>query len=492
MISKLPYLQIGYRGTYYFRLVIPKHLRHSVGQDSIRRSLKTTDIHTAQRRAAILYTDLKKAMKKLLDTENGGIWSAAEDEHDKSLKQTIVVGNLKIAYPDGRVVECEKIETDPNSEKDSEHLKITLQQLGLDSQPGTLVERVEGVESQSKAVRPISSYIEKITNDKRREKCSEKYVGALRDAILTFIEIVGDIQADQLDRDCARKYADGFMKLPSNRTKKPQYRTKTVKQLLSMHIPKEDLVSDTTFNNNLQKLSTFAIWLKLEKVLIGENPFAGFALDLGKARYQWSAFTREEITKIFDPKTYRYDTKKPAHYWVPITTSHCGSRVEEICCMNKSDVIEVDGVWCLRLFEDADDKSSKNAMSERLVPIHSKLLELGFLQYVETLPNGSKLFPNLKKTVNGYHSAVSNAFNRYLGEIGVKRDKLSLKSFRHSVITELLKLEIRLEHIREIVGHSSEHDITLGRYAKGVPVDVLKRAIDQLDWSLPMAQRPKL
>lgn len=100
MISKLPYLQIGYRGTYYFRLVIPKHLRHSVGQDSIRRSLKTTDIHTAQRKAASLY----RIMKKLLDTESGGIWSAAEDENDNSLKHTIVVGNLKMTYPDGRTV----------------------------------------------------------------------------------------------------------------------------------------------------------------------------------------------------------------------------------------------------------------------------------------------------------------------------------------------------------------------------------------------------
>jgi len=485
MISKLPYLQIGYRGTYYFRLVIPKHLRHSVGQASIRRSLKTTDIHTAQRRASSLY----RTMKKLLDTESGGIWSAAEDENDNALKNTIVVGNLKITYPDGRTVECEKIETDPNSERDSENLKIALSQLGIDGkQPGTVVERVE---PKTKTAKPLSMYIEKIVNDKRREKCSEKYCGALRDAILTFIEIVGDIQADQLDRDCARKYADGFMKLPSNRTKKPRYRAKTVKQLLSMHIPKEDLVSDTTFNNNLQKLSTFALWLKLEKVLSGENPFSGFALDLGKARNQWCAFTKEEIQKVFDPKTYVYDRNRPSHFFVPLITSHCGSRVEEVCCMNKSDVIEVDGVWCLRLFEDADDKSSKNAMSERLVPIHSKLLELGFLKYVETLPNGSKLFPNLNKTVNGYHSAVSNAFNRYLEEIGVKRDKLSLKSFRHSAITELLKLEIRLEHIREIVGHSVEHDITLGRYAKGVPVEVLKRAVDRLDWNLATSQLPK-
>lgn len=498
MHSKLSYLQIGSTGTFYFRLVIPKDLRHIFGQSYLRRSLKTSNILEAHHRSAQIHCLLKQAfdkvrpMKKLIDADKNGpaIWSVAEDDNDNSLKHTIVIGNLKITYPDGRTVECEKIETDPNSERDTEQLKMTYSALGLDGTPGVAqgldqnsAKKIEaGIAQNNQLAGLISTYIESFVADKRREERTEKYCGALRDAITSLIDLIGDIPANKIDRGYVRIFVDKFRKLPSNRTRSPRYRNLTVKELLSMPIPEEDLVSKATFNNNLQKLSTFAIWLKKENVLAGENPFSDFFLDLGKARDQWFALTEDDVKKIFAPSSYIYDPKRPSHYWVPLITSHSGSRIEEICCMNKSDIIQTDGIWCYRLFEDADDKSTKNAGSERFVPIHKRIIELGFLKYVDSLPEGSKLFPNLNMTVNGYHSAVSNSFSRYLSRVGVKSDKKSLKSFRHSVITELFRLETAIEHIREIVGHSAEHDITASRYNKNFPVSTLQRIINSIDW----------
>jgi len=498
MHSKLSYLQVGSTGTIYFRLVIPKDLRHTFGQSYIRRSLKTTNVLVAHRRAAQIHYLLKRAfdkvrpMKKMLEASKYGpaIWSVADDDNDDTFKQTIVIGNLKITYPDGKTVECEKIETDPNSERDTEQLQMTYSALGLDGTPGApqgfeqnSAKKIEArIVQNTQPAGLVSTYIEPFIADKRREERTEKYCGALRDAITSLIDIIGDIPANKINRDYVRMFVDGFRRLPSNRSRSPRYRNLTVKELLSMPIPEEDLVSKATFNNNLQKLSTFALWLKKEKILEGDNPFSDFFVDLGKARYQWNALTIDEIQKIFHPDTYKYDPDRPSHYWVPLITSHSGSRIEEICCMNKTDIIRTDDIWCYRLFEDADDKSSKNAGSERLVPIHKRIIELGFPKYVDSLPDGSKLFPNLNMTVNGYHSAVSNSFSRYLSRVGVKSDKKSLKSFRHTVITELFRLETAVEHIREIVGHSAEHDITASRYNKRFPLATLQRIINTIDW----------
>ena len=48
---------------------------------------------------------------------------------------------------------------------------------------------------------------------------------------------------------------------------------------------------------------------------------------------------------------------------------------------------------------DSRDKSVKTHAGNRLVPLHPKLLEFGFLNYVEQIRNDNhqKLFPNLKK-----------------------------------------------------------------------------------------------
>jgi integrase len=88
------------------------------------------------------------------------------------------------------------------------------------------------------------------------------------------------------------------------------------------------------------------------------------------------------------------------------------------------------------------------------VPLHHKLLELGFLDYV-----GGKeglLFPGLVQHSSGrFSDAPSKAFRRHLEKIGVKRPKLSFHSLRHTFIAAMKRtVPAEFETRERLVGHA--------------------------------------
>ena len=45
------------------------------------------------------------------------------------------------------------------------------------------------------------------------------------------------------------------------------------------------------------------------------------------------------------------------------------------------DIKEIDKIWCIDINRNTNDKKLKNASSEKVIPIHPKLIELGFLNF---------------------------------------------------------------------------------------------------------------
>ncbi|BDO04984.1 hypothetical protein KAM622c_45710 [Klebsiella quasipneumoniae subsp. quasipneumoniae] len=63
-----------------------------------------------------------------------------------------------------------------------------------------------------------------------------------------------------------------------------------------------------------------------------------------------------------------------------------------------SDVLADDGVYYLNLESDNESgKKLKNANARRKIPLHSKLISLGFIDYVNALKDAgyARLFPAL-------------------------------------------------------------------------------------------------
>ena len=123
-------------------------------------------------------------------------------------------------------------------------------------------------------------------------------------------------------------------------------------------------------------------------------------------------FTRTELRSLFESDEYRNRKfEKPFQYWVPIIALFTGARLEEICQLYLTDIQFHESGWFFHFSEELYDttvstthqKRLKTTSSERICPVHPKLLELGLLKFVDELRGDGKgrLFPDLKVEANG-------------------------------------------------------------------------------------------
>ena len=131
---------------------------------------------------------------------------------------------------------------------------------------------------------------------------------------------------------------------------------------------------------------------------------------------------------------------------------------------------------------NSNDKKLKNASSERVIPIHPKLIELGFLNFVkgQKKNNSQRLFSHLKLGSDGYIKNVSRFFNvKWLPEIGVKTSKKSFHSLRHTFANELKQSGVSEQVASELFGHAFQ-SITYGRYGKESRIEILMKEISKI------------
>ena len=162
-----------------------------------------------------------------------------------------------------------------------------------------------------------------------------------------------------------------------------------------------------------------------------------------------------------------------AAYWLPLLALLMGARREELGQLRVSDVRQapyVDGdeirqqVWCIDITDTPDDGEGlanqvKNAASRRLIPLHPKLIELGFIRYVQGLANQQgRVFPELKPVGVGQKltDKWGQWFGRYKRQIGITDRTKVFHSFRHTWKTYAVDAGIAERVCREFQGHEGK------------------------------------
>lgn len=158
--------------------------------------------------------------------------------------------------------------------------------------------------------------------------------------------------------------------------------------------------------------------------------------------------------------------------------AYTGARIEEICQIKLADLIEVDGVYCI------DIKQSKTNAGERLVPIHSELLPL-----VKRLKADSKDVYLLKTNRGGKYGTkskeMSSEFSAFKIALGYTKDVV-FHSFRHTMVTELERADIKNILVMSIVGHEvgGSLSMTFDRYSDGPTPKAKKEAIEKVKFDI--------
>ncbi|EKY25998.1 site-specific recombinase, phage integrase family, partial [Brevundimonas diminuta 470-4] len=252
----------------------------------------------------------------------------------------------------------------------------------------------------------------------------------------------------------------------------------------------------------LNKLGGVLNWAVKEEIL-DRNPAQGLRVpDPVARRDKRLPFSAGQLQTIFSAPLYTgcrddghgYATPGPerprnARFWIPLLSMFGGLRLNEACQLDVADIRRIDGVDCFVITErsegDHNDKRLKTASSERVVPIHRTLIDLGFMDFVRQRKRAgeTKLFAEVGMGATGYRSTTFSAwFRRFVAKAGAESPKTCFHSFRHGFRDALRESRIDRDIALALGGWTAGNGSAsvADTYGNGYQIATLKKAIDRV------------
>ena len=344
---------------------------------------------------------------------------------------------------------------------------------------------------------PSAPLLSAVLDECLRAKASRrdaKGAGRIKADTVMLIEWLGDKPVDAYSKSDLINFRDDcLLKLPSNRSKKKNYKELSLKQVVKLKVPASDLLSACAVNNTLTSLGT-VLHHAIDSGYARINPVLGLRVekDTGGER----SFSVEQVHTIMS--RLEYDPEKPSRYWAVIIGLYQGMRLNEICQLHLSDIYtDNDGIAVIDINENGKattKKHLKNKASRRTIPIHPTVLSLGFMDFVEARRKATRntealLFLDVSWTAdNLYRGRVSIWFNTVFKKsfLAAKDHKLNFHSLRHTFIKQAQNQARMSDRVsQELTGHevkgtSSVHQGYSGRLK---PVHLLEE-LSKLDYGL--------
>ena len=175
-----------------------------------------------------------------------------------------------------------------------------------------------------------------------------------------------------------------------------------------------------------------------------------------KASQSYDPFDEHDLRLIFEPEHYLRRNNASDDFWAPLVGLYTGARLGEIVTLALDGVVRdpASGLWCLKI-------GTKNANSQRLVPVPAALVDLGFLEHVEHVRQlgATVLFPHREANATRIHDPskhASRVFGQYLNDVGIRDPKKVFHSFRHLAITRMHVRKVPSRESELIVGHAAQ------------------------------------
>ncbi len=315
-----------------------------------------------------------------------------------------------------------------------------------------------------------------------------------------FLEVAGaKTPVTDITPDMIREFKSLLLKLPANLVKKKALDglplRDAIKAAEKLGMPKLSL---RTADKYLGMLNSFFQWA-CDNSYLTVNPVGRISVPFkrSKTAEDGRSYELDQLNKLFASPLYT-GHKSPSSrqlpgdvhtrdgkFWMPLIALFSGMRSGEIIQLQLQDVRKIEECWVFDV-NKTDDKSLKNLNSIRQIPIHPTLVDVGFLAFVDGLrgsqPSSARLFSDI---VLGKQGDPSHAYSKYYGRytrlIGVKKDKTTFHSFRHT-FTDAMRAAAIPEYVMEaLTGH--RRGKTSGMYGSaGTPTKLKAEAIAAVNY----------
>ena len=321
------------------------------------------------------------------------------------------------------------------------------------------------------------------TNTKRADKWSpdtQRLVTGVKK--LLFLYFNEDTPVYRITRDNLLEFRDLLYKIPTKLAQKSRYKDKSLSQILKLG-EKDDKLSEPTIQKYMIRVIQFFNYC-FDSGYIGKSITAkmNVKIDVDPSERAVLPYDVSEARKIFDIVTnIKQSGKSPSSrieaselYYVTMIAAYSGMRIKEITQLHKEDIVLKDGIYCFNINTN-DGKTTKTKNSIRFVPIHSKLIDLGLLEYVNSKKSGNIFKVSNKDFSEIFRSQIQRKFID-------KDSKKTFYSFRHYFIDYLVQREVEANLIAQIVGHEKQYKILLNTYAKPINANTLKAKVEMVSY----------
>jgi integrase len=219
------------------------------------------------------------------------------------------------------------------------------------------------------------------------------------------------------------------------------------------------------------------------------NPAAEVFVEVSeKQKTDMRGFNHREAATILSaalapPNETMTEENAAARRWVPWICAYTGARVNEITQLRACDVIEVDGIPCIKITPEA---GTVKTQKRRTVPLHPHLVAMKFPEFARKKKGETPLFysiarqrnPNRK---NPTYTSVGNKLAHWVRKkLGIEDPTVAPNhGWRHRLKTEGRRAGMVWLILDAIQGHAPR---TEGESYGEVPPDVMLPEILKYPW----------
>lgn len=447
-----------------FRLIVPVDLRPLIGQAVISRTLQTHDRQLAQAFALVLGSQYAQAFKDLRGEGMAGSGPPSVDDLLKGFQQGTNI-KYKLDILNGiveasdeadhaRAMEAMDRATEARKAFQKQRLPASPKQVAVPSSASNLTLE-KAIQNYSEVEAPGL----KADTWDGRQRALKTFVDKM--GAQTPVTSITRIQASEWASDLVR---DGVSKRTA-----------------------------VNYVSNVAQIFTFLV----QQGHLTENVVKGVMVMKKREKaqrradgHQWEAFDTDQLKRIYSPENLCLMTKVH-HRWAALLGLYSGARVGEVAQIYLRDIVQEQGIWCMKLTVESDGQSVKTESSKRLVPLHPDFLKLGFIEYVQTLRDAGeeRLFPDVNlEGKAGKGSVISKSFTYHLQrpEVAVKprrqNGRVGFHSLRKTVIQALQGTMVSDERRRAFVGHEQSDDVHTTSYMRPWTAEELSSLWAGLKW----------
>lgn len=294
-------------------------------------------------------------------------------------------------------------------------------------------------------------------------------VSKLAPALRAWSELTTIDNVESIKQKHIRAFTRDLEKLPARYSRRfPGVPLREIMKINAALPEPFDLLAEKTIREGYVGPLNSAFSAAASDELVATNPFKGVRLsDVGRRTEDKRPFRTHELNLLFQHPIWtgchsgeRRNTPgqhiiKDEYYWAPLLALFTGLRADEIA------ELQIEDIRARRQLPHIKVAGTKTENAVRSVPLHTALVELGFLDHIDAMAavGSQSLFPGWKVPQGKTKSA--GACQRNFNERIVKRGdfdnpKPTFHSFRQTLRSEMENNNLSIGYQRVVMGHSQQ------------------------------------